>query len=586
MKKAAIFIVFLGLLLPTQKAAAQCNAQAAAGVLCGVPLAGPAGIPRNALPSVFGVPTLAGTNVFTAPQSVLATAVSGPTTNRGPLFVVNNTASSGHAAGKNMGCQFWVGDNPTATPAANQSVNCTMYIDNLNRSFIHGLNIVTFFGDLGAGWADTTGMGLEVEVNNFFAANSGTDPFGSSATRKNGITVTTGLSTVGRTTSAYSNWGAQRDGTGWVDTSFAASSAYNYGYRCIANPGGETDLTSAFKTACFSDESDSVNVFKIARSHSTIFDLSANPTFSEFVLGKTTGATDLRFRNASDNVMALRIDSGAAAAQISALVLSDRQNDKWTLLKDAGNNLAIQNDVLATQPFRLNVTSDQATFSGQVAVSNTTASTSLTTGALTVAGGLGVSGALYGTTANFTGALSITNTGISSTLGNWSVGTAAGSTLGITRAVRVLAASGTAGLELGSGAGVSALFIATDGASYGNITTNGALQLILQTNNINRIVIPGNSTHISFPGTAPAVSACGTSPGIVGSDAAGRVITGTGNPTSCTITFNVAYGSEPFCVVHGKTTTQVTSYTLTASAIVVTTPALSGAHIEYICHGQ
>lgn len=206
--------------------------------------------------------------------SILATAVSGPIVDRGPLFIVNNAASSGNPAGKNMGCQFWVGDNPTATPGANTAVNCTMYIDNLNRAILGGLNIVTFFGDLGAGWADTTGIGMEVEINNFFAANSGTDPFGSSPIRKNGITVTTGFSTVGRTTSAYSNWGAQRDGTGWVDSSFAASSAYNYGWRCIANPGGVADTTAAFKTACLSDESNSAVALKVTGSHTTGVDLS------------------------------------------------------------------------------------------------------------------------------------------------------------------------------------------------------------------------------------------------------------------------------------------------------------------------
>jgi hypothetical protein len=39
-------------------------------------------------------------------------------------------------------------NNPTATPAINSSINCTMYIDNNNRATIGGLNIVTLFANL------------------------------------------------------------------------------------------------------------------------------------------------------------------------------------------------------------------------------------------------------------------------------------------------------------------------------------------------------------------------------------------------------------------------------------------------------
>lgn len=93
-------------------------------------------------------------------------------------------------------------------------------------------------------------------------------------------------------------------------------------------------------------------------------------------------------------------------------------------------------------------------------------------------------------------------------------------------------------------------------------------------------------TKVRSAGAAPAVSACGTSPQITGSDLAGVVLTGTGTPTSCTITFNAAYTGEPFCVLQAKTLAQLTSYTVSASAIVATTTATSNVTLEYHCIAQ
>jgi hypothetical protein len=53
-------------------------------------------------------------------------------------------------------------------------------------------------------------------------------------------------------------------------------------------------------------------------------------------------------------------------------------------------------------------------------------------------------------------------------------------------------------------------------------------------------------------GTAPALTSCGTSPAIVGTDVAGTVTMGTGTPTGCVITFNVAYIAAPHCIVRGS----------------------------------
>lgn len=201
---------------------------------------------------------------------------------RGPLFIWNN-ASGPTAAGQNMGCQFWVGANPVATPGAGDPVVCTMYIDNGNNrglgSSLFGLNIVAAVADLGTGWSDTAISAVEVEVHNRFMANAPVDPFGGGATRKNGVGVVTAFGTHGRSTAAYYNWGAERDGSGWMDTAFASSSAFNYGWRCIADPGGTSDTARAFQTACLSDESDSTNILLATRTHTNGVNL-AGATFT------------------------------------------------------------------------------------------------------------------------------------------------------------------------------------------------------------------------------------------------------------------------------------------------------------------
>lgn len=90
------------------------------------------------------------------------------------------------------------------------------------------------------------------------------------------------------------------------------------------------------------------------------------------------------------------------------------------------------------------------------------------------------------------------------------------------------------------------------------------------------------------PGTAPTVSACGTSPalGTNSTDTAGTVTTGTATPTSCTITFGHAHTNVPSCIVEDSTAlANLTSFTVSASAIVVTTTAASSQNLVYHCIG-
>jgi hypothetical protein len=88
----------------------------------------------------------------------------------------------------------------------------------------------------------------------------------------------------------------------------------------------------------------------------------------------------------------------------------------------------------------------------------------------------------------------------------------------------------------------------------------------------------------SGTGTAPALTVCGTTPAIVGSDTAGTVTMGTGTPTGCVITFNVAYATAPACVVIWQGT-PLTAQNYTVSAIAITTvqTATNSNKVSYIC---
>lgn len=92
--------------------------------------------------------------------------------------------------------------------------------------------------------------------------------------------------------------------------------------------------------------------------------------------------------------------------------------------------------------------------------------------------------------------------------------------------------------------------------------------------------------HLSYPGTAPVITSCGTgSPSVSGSDIAGTITIGT-TATACTLTFKVAYAASPHCVLTDQTAlVGLTSYTISASAIVLTLTSNSGNLIDYACYG-
>jgi hypothetical protein len=95
----------------------------------------------------------------------------------------------------------------------------------------------------------------------------------------------------------------------------------------------------------------------------------------------------------------------------------------------------------------------------------------------------------------------------------------------------------------------------------------------------------GAPSHLaSGQTTAPALTTCGTSPSISGTDTAGAVTMGSGSPTGCVITFNVAYKTAPYCIVQWQATPLASQYySVSTTAITLTQTGTSSNVVNYLC---
>ncbi len=120
------------------------------------------------------------------------------------------------------------------------------------------------------------------------------------------------------------------------------------------------------------------------------------------------------------------------------------------------------------------------------------------------------------------------------------------------------------------------------------VYTNNAQRISFGTNNVIRAAFESGADHFLVgAGTAPALTSCGTDPAISGDDQAGEVTMGTGSPTGCVITFNVAYVSAPYCVVTWQATPLLSqSYVVSNTAITLTQTATSSDKVNYLCRGR
>ena len=123
-----------------------------------------------------------------------------------------------------------------------------------------------------------------------------------------------------------------------------------------------------------------------------------------------------------------------------------------------------------------------------------------------------------------------------------------------------------------------------------NAVLTQAITLGYNANNISSYtaVIAG-ATNLVIQASTPTINSCGSgSPSVVGTDVAGAITTGTGGPTSCSITFNQKYIQNPFCVSQTTftATSAVVSAVSTTGMTVTTSAATNGATLNYVCIGR
>lgn len=102
----------------------------------------------------------------------------------------------------------------------------------------------------------------------------------------------------------------------------------------------------------------------------------------------------------------------------------------------------------------------------------------------------------------------------------------------------------------------------------------------------NTIGILDYKNHLRGVGAAPLITSCGTSPGIIGTHLAGTIITGTGAPTACTVTFVPPYNNTPSCIITWQYPQAVHQYGVSPAGITITQTGASNAFIDYHCIAQ
>lgn len=83
----------------------------------------------------------------------------------------------------------------------------------------------------------------------------------------------------------------------------------------------------------------------------------------------------------------------------------------------------------------------------------------------------------------------------------------------------------------------------------------------------------------------PTITSCGTSPSVIGTRQAGQVSTGTGGPSGCTITFELAYSNTPFCTVTQQGSLAVFAYAVSTTGISVASTSASSQKFNWTCGG-
>lgn len=215
---------------------------------------------------------------------------------RAPLFIWQNPNGS-TAAGYNAGLQIVIGNNPTTTPAAGDTVASTLVVTNgNNRGLLYGQNIVV--GLCGTAEGCTTSDYINGPVT-----GHETDVYGSAtwlpADRAfnpvSGTYVINGHEVYCQgpqyCTAGLSVWSTLANGANWWREGIALNRIANIGLHAVQTAG---DTGTQFSVAFVQDDSNSANVIQIGSGTHTTYLNAPN--------AQITAAGNARFGNQGEGV--------------------------------------------------------------------------------------------------------------------------------------------------------------------------------------------------------------------------------------------------------------------------------------------
>jgi hypothetical protein len=197
---------------------------------------------------------------------------------RAPFFIWQNPSNT-NSAGVNAGQQIWIGNNPTATPGAGDTVAETVGVANGNfRNDLWATNFLV--GLCGPAEGCTTGdytngtvQGSEIDVfgsasylpaNRAFNATSGTFVINGQEVYCQGPQYCT---------SAYSAWSTATNGSNWWQEGAVYNRVAQIGVHFVVTPG---DTGQSFQSAAIQDDSNSVNVIDVGSGSHSFYLLAPN----------------------------------------------------------------------------------------------------------------------------------------------------------------------------------------------------------------------------------------------------------------------------------------------------------------------
>ena len=148
--------------------------------------------------------------------------------------------------------------------------------------------------------------------------------------------------------------------------------------------------------------------------------------------------------------------------------------------------------------------------------------------------------------------------------------------------------------------GTGSLYLAAgkQGQFYGTSISNAALSVSAPTSQpyalaVSTVDATGTytldvttTTHLNTQGVdGSTVTSCGTLPTLAGNAISGKITTGTGSPTACTLTFGHAFKNEPNCLCNTNAAVACDP-TSTSNTAVTFTLGATETIIKYICIGS